>query len=607
LNVEEDLATMRRLFEQLKRRNVLRAATGYAVIAWLIIQVVDTVFPILGVPAWVTTMVVVLAIIGFPVTVIVSWIYQWTPAGIMTDKEAGAAGYAGAIGVGRQIDFVIIVLLIIAVGWLVYDKTVEPTLDNSIAVLPFVNMTADPENEYFADGMSEEILNLLVQIPDLRVIGRTSSFSFKGKDVDLRTIGRTLGAATLLEGSVRRSGNRIRITAQLINAGNGSPLWSETYDRELSDIFQIQEDVAAAMIGALQIHIGTLPARGRPTESTEAYALFLKARTMVNRLELRQAKDLILKAIELDPNFAEAYELLASVYWIMPEGTTVLESQRLLRATAGKAIKLDPDLALARLYYSVSMPGPDLRLRTIEAYERAARERPSDPFILEGFIFVLTEFGYLQEALASAERFIELDPLSELVNIHLPLTLYSAGRTEEAVGALEFANQSDWRPHLYRWTTLGMNLLESPETAIAHVETYLQRKDYPDPNWFEELVTSGRDPATGKAYLDRRIPEIVAAMAEVDKFEWQNGLISLYLYFGYLDRYYELVLATDPVDTTWHDAGGHLWRAAIFKRLGSTANAKYVELARLMGVFDVWEQRGPPDFCDKIGGYWICQ
>jgi hypothetical protein len=180
---------MRRLFEQLKRRNVLRAAAGYAVVAWLIIQVADTVFPILGVPVWVTTMVVVLIIIGFPVTVVVSWVYQWTPAGIMTEQEADAAGYTEPIGIGRQIDFVIIILLIIAVGWLIYDRTVEPILDNSIAVLPFVNMTADPENEFFADGISEEILNLLVQIPDLKVIGRTSSFSFKGKDVDLRTIG----------------------------------------------------------------------------------------------------------------------------------------------------------------------------------------------------------------------------------------------------------------------------------------------------------------------------------------------------------------------------------------------------------------------------------
>ena len=598
---------MRRLFEQLKRRNVLRVAAGYAVVAWLIIQVADTVFPILGVPAWVTTMVVVLIIIGFPVTVIVSWIYQWTPAGIMTEQEADAAGYTEPIGIGRQIDFVIIILLIIAVGWLIYDRTVEPTLDNSIAVLPFVNMTADPENEFFADGISEEILNLLVQIPDLKVIGRTSSFSFKGKDVDLRIIGRTLGAATLLEGSVRRSGNRIRITAQLINAGNGSHLWSETYDRELSDIFQIQEDVAAAMIDALQIHIGTLPARGRPTESTEAYALFLKARSMLNGLELRQAKDLILKAIELDPNFAEAYELLAAVYWNVPEGTSVIESQKLLGETSGKAIKIDPDLALARLYHSVSIPGPGLRLRTIEALGRQLGTRPNDPFVLDGFIFVLTEFGYLQEALALAERLIELDPLSEAPNIHLPLTLYSAGQTEEAVGALEFVNQSNWRPHIYRWTTLGVNLLENRETAIAHVEAYLQRKDHPDPGWFEGLVTSGRDPATGKAYLDRRIPEIVDAMAAVDNFDWHNGLISLYLYFGYFDQYYELILATEPVDTTWHDAGGHLWRAAIFRRLGSTANAKYLELAELMGLFDVWEQRGPPDFCDKVGGYWVCQ
>ena len=307
---------MGRFFEQLKRRNVLRAAAGYTVVAWLIIQVADTVFPILGVPTWLTTMVVILIIIGFPVTVVVSWIYQWTPAGIMTEQEADAAGYTEPIGIGRQIDFVIIVLLIIAVGWLVYDKTiVAPDLENSIAVLPFVNMSPDPDQEYFSDGLSEEILNLLAKIPALKVIGRTSSFAFKGKNEDLRVIGEALGVKTLLEGSVRKSGERVRITAQLIDVSDGAHIWSESYNRTMTDIFAVQDDVAAAIIDALQIHVGAIPTRGRPTENTAAYALFLKGRVSMIATEWQNAETFLLKAVELDPMFAEAYEMLAFSYW----------------------------------------------------------------------------------------------------------------------------------------------------------------------------------------------------------------------------------------------------------------------------------------------------
>ncbi len=543
------------------------------------------------------------------------------PPEIMGAK-AGTSSVSRRTGLG-------ILLAVIALAYLAVDKFfitqtgnegavdtsvfVAKSLDsdrweNSIAVLPFVNMSDDPDNEYFSDGLSEEITNLLARAPALKVIGRTSSFSFKHKSEGLREIGRKLNVKTILEGSVRKSGEQVRITAQLIDASDGSHIWSESYDRTLTDIFEIQDDVASSIIDALQLHVGTVPTRGRPTESPEAYALFLKARVAANVFDWRDAEALLLESVELDPNFAEAYEMLALVYWILPAGTTVIESQRLMSETAAKAIALDPDLVLAKAYYHAGLPGPKMRLRAIEAFERATRERPDNPSILEGFIFLLTEFGYLHEALTIAERYIELDPLSELANYQWPLTLYAVGRTEDAIAALEFANRSDWDPQLYRWAIAGVNLVENQgETAIAHVEAYLQQNGYPDPGWFRDLVTGGRDPETGQAYLDRRIPEIVAAMAEVDDVNWHRGLISLYLYFGYLDRYYELVLATDPVDTTWHPAGAHLWRGSIFRRLGSTAHPRYLEFAKVMGVMDIWEQRGPPDFCDKVDGQWVCE
>jgi TolB-like protein len=615
---------------ELKRRNVLRVGTAYVVAAWLVIQIVETLFPIYGLSDASIRIVISILAIGLVPTLVFAWAFELTPEGLKKESEVDRSLSISA-HTGRKLDRMIMVVLALALGYFAFDKFVlsesrEATLvekarqegraeaniesygDQSIAVLPFVNMSDEPANEYFSQGLSEEILNLLAKIPDLKVIGRTSSFAFKGSNKDLRIIGETLGVKTLLEGSVRKSGERVRVNAQLINAADGSRIWSETYDRTMTYIFALQDDVAAAIINALKIHVGNTPTRGRPTENPEAYALFLKARVAANEFDMQDAETLLLKAIELDPNFAEAYELLSFVYWVIPSGTSVLESQRRMGEVAAQAIALDPDLVLARTYYDIAKPGPGIRLRTIAAFERAARERPYDPSILEGFTFLLTEFGYLQEAVAVAEQYLVLDPLAELANYHWPLTLYAFGRTEEAVAALEFANHSDFAPHLYRWAIEGVNLVENrTEITNAHLESWLNLNDYPNPTWFRELVSGARDPVTGQAYLDSRIPQIVSDLRKVDDFDWHNGLISLYLYFGYLDRYYELVLATDPVDTTWHPAGAHLWRSAIFRRLGSTAHPKYVEFAEMMGVIDIWEKRGPPDFCEKVDRRWDCE
>jgi TolB-like protein len=598
----EGLASMRRLFKQLKRRNVLRAAGGYAVVAWLLIQVADILFPILGVPTWVTTMVVILIVIGFPVTVIVSWIYQWTPAGIMTEQEADAAGHTQPIGIGRQFDYVIIVLLIIAVSWLAYEKTiVAPALDNSIAVLPFANMSDDPDNEYFSDGMSEEILNLLAKMPGLKVIGRTSSFAFKGRNEDLRVIGQTLGVSTVLEGSVRTSGDQVRITAQLIDVSNGAHIWSETYNRTLSDIFAVQDSVAAAIIDALQIHVGTLPSRGRPTESPAAYALFLKSRAAVNVFEWREAESLLLQATELDSNFAEAYELLAYAYWgLTPWAIEAVEAQELTSEAAAKAIAIDSELVLANALHQAAIFGPNIRSRKLAAFESAARKQPDNPWILDLLVFSLAENGYLAESLRMAERYVELDPLSLTAIAYLPLALHAVGRTEDAIASMEIVNRSNTSPNFMTWSIDGINLVEHRDAAaIAQFELHA-RQNGSDSSWIREMVNEARDPVSGQAHLDRYRTQFLSLMSEAD-------VVSMYLFFGFLDRYFELIFASEPSPSTWHAAGLHLWRGNIFHRTGFTAHPRYVELARSLGIVESWEQRGPPDFCEKVDGQWVCE
>ncbi len=598
---------MGRLFEQLKRRNVLRAAAGYAVVAWLIIEVADTVFPILGVPTWMITMVVILIIIGFPVTVVVSWIYQWTPAGIMTEGEADAAGYTEPIGIGRQIDFVIIVLLIIAVGWLVYDKTiVAPVLENSIAVLPFVNMSDDPGNEYFSDGMSEEILNLLARIPGLKVIGRTSSFAFKGKNEDLRVIGRTLGVKTVLEGSVRKSGDRVRISAQLVDVSDGTNIWSETYERTMTDIFAVQDDVAAAIIDALQIHVSVNPTRGRPTESPEAYTLFLKARVLLNAQNGRDAIVLLRRATELDPNFGEGYELLAYSYW-QQAGTSIsmVESQRLVNDAASNALIINPDLAFAKALYLQIVPYNQYGQTKIGALEQAWRAQPGDTTPLRPLIYELTRAGYHREAHRFAEQFVELDPLSSVAHYSLGETLYATGHTTEAMAPLAFASELD--NEFAKWFVPAVHIAEKhDDSAIAQTEATLERDGISDSTWVRDLVAGARDPVNGQAYLDRRIPQIVAAMPDEYAGEWQYTLTLWYLLFGYLDRYYELIFEAGP-PKTWTDADLYMWQGTVFRHGGFTAHPKYLEAAESFGTIDVWEQRGPPDFCEKVNGQWVCE
>jgi len=612
---------MASLWGELRRRNVFRVAVAYAIVAWLLIEMTATVFPALKLPDWTVTFVTALILISFPVILIGAWAFEVTPDGMKRTREVPLEHSITDI-TGRKFDFAIIGLLTIAVVFLVVDNYVivgEPAhvesgqdesairpVEKSIAVLPFVNMSSDPEQEYFSDGLSEEILNLLAKIPELKVIGRTSSFAFKGRNEDLRGIGQALDVATVLEGSVRKSGERVRITAQLIDVSNGAHVWSETYDRTITDIFAVQDDVASAIIDALQIHVGANPTRGRPTENTEAYALFLKARASLNVFEYRNAEEILLEAIELDPNFAEAYELLAYCYFYLC-GTSLksVEGQKLMGEAAAKALALAPDLVFAQALYHAGNIETYSWLREIETFERAVRQQPGNPALLDTLAWDLLETGYLQKALGVAERYVELDPLSSAANIRLFETLYAVGRSDEAVAALEFADQLGGR--FPKWVIGNVNLVaKQDDIAIAHFEAYLEREGLPS-NWVRELVSGARDPATGQAYLDRRIPQIVASMPEEEAIAWQENLTFWYLYFGFLDRYFELILDLDLTDSTWTDADNPIYVGTIYRRLGFTAHPKYLDVAEAIGMIDVWEQRRPPDFCDKVGGDWVCE
>jgi TolB-like protein/Tfp pilus assembly protein PilF len=362
------------LIEELKRRNVFKVGAAYVVMAWLVAQITDVFLENFGAPDWVIKTILMLLIVGFPLALFFAWAFEMTPEGIKKEKDVDRSQSITA-QTGRKLDYTIIAVLLLALGYFAYDKFVlesprasagaetaqAPSADapsdssiKSIAVLPFVNMSDDTSNEYFSDGISEEILNALAKVHELQVAGRTSSFAFKGENQDLRVIGEALGVNHILEGSVRKAGDKVRITAQLIQVDNGFHLWSESYDRELTDVFAIQDEIANAILVQLKAQlIGDQEQVVAATRTnSEAYDLYLLAKQRMyerSRLPLEAAADMLDKAIALDPEYAPAYAQRGIVTNLLSETQYGLapysQSKAQSKLYIDQALRLDPELA----------------------------------------------------------------------------------------------------------------------------------------------------------------------------------------------------------------------------------------------------------------------
>jgi len=298
--------------------------------------------------------------------------------------------------------------------------------------------------------------------------------------------------------------------------------------------------------------------------------------------------------------------LLAATYWHQAGiNMTAAEGQKLMFEAAAKALAIDPNLVLAQAYYRSGNLETRSILGGIEAFQRVTIEQPNNTEPMQALAWDLLVLGYLQEALGYAERSVALDPLSPSANYRLYQTLYAVGRTSEAVAALELVIQLG---NDFEKRSMGeVNLVaERDEIAIAHFESFLQ-KYYDDSAWVGELMTGARDPASGQAYLDRRIPHIVASMPNEEQGDWQLTLNRWYLFFGFLDRYFELIFATDISNSTWTDSEVLIHDGTMYRRLGFTAHPKYLEVAESLGFVELWEQRGPPDFCEKVDSQWVCE
>jgi adenylate cyclase len=449
------------LFSELKRRNVIRVAIAYAVAAWLVLQVIDVILPILGIPNWVAQLVLLLLVLGFLAALVISWAYEMTPEGLRRESDVRREESVTHHTV-KKLDLITIVLLLVVGAIVVFDRFIPKTADGvpvqtigpaattgqesqtpdapspgalagqvqrqSVAVLPFVNMSDDESNEYFSDGISEELLNVLVRIESLRVPSRTSSFTFKGSDKNLLEIGRELGVEHILEGSVRKAGNRIRVTAQLVEVGTDTHLWSETYTRDLDDIFAVQDEIAQSIVGALQQQLSSEGQQGLTRHSTrnvEAYNKLLLGRHLWRQRtipSLLAAIEPLQQAIALDPQFDEAWNALANTYFTLPDyalGTAEKYYPLGLDATR-TALKINPDSAQALVNMGWYKANNEYDWDSANAdFERALALEPNNALFHQWYGEVLNIQDRLEDALHHLKIARSLDPLS-LVIRHTP-------------------------------------------------------------------------------------------------------------------------------------------------------------------------------------------
>jgi TolB-like protein/Tfp pilus assembly protein PilF len=605
------------LFAELKRRKVLRVAGAYLVVGWLLIQVTATVLPQFDVPAWAPRMVTLLVTLGFPIALVMAWALDVTPEGVRVD--ASSAGSKPLIAVA-------VALVVLALGWYFRGHaahTAQTTAavaaapaapiaitapQKSIAVLAFTDLSPEHNQEYFSDGMAEEILNALAQVKDMKVAGRTSSFFYKGRNEDLRTIGKALDVANVLEGSVRKQGDKVRITAQLIRSEDGFHLWSESYDGDLKDVFALQEKIARAITDQLQVVLeGEQKTRlvAKATDNPEAYSLYLQATSIFDRRDSPRYPDAIAdlqQAIKLDPKYARAHSRLAALYVVQSSynDVAVTETHEQVMEHARAALALD--LTLAEPHAAMGLSWGLLangHLKEREEFEQALRLDPDD--VTSNFWFGLSsiEAGYRERGVALLEHALAVDPM-------MPNVVRWRGKMYRFAGDLGHAEQ-----FLQRARSTGLSIADRDLAEIA-----FDRGD---------AATAVRLWPDGARNLLRKLPpgdpEILAAgmfgdnaaktraLAVLDAYlakahEQVSGTIPVVLVrLGQPRRALELVRTTRLGDSS--DFFALMWSPA-----GKPMRAlpEFPAFLKEVGFVEMWDKYGAPDLCRKTDkGEYVCQ
>jgi TolB-like protein/Flp pilus assembly protein TadD len=542
----------RNFFSELRRRNVYKVAVAYAIVGWLVVQIATQVFPFLEIPNWVVRLVIVFVAIGFPIALIIAWAFELTPEGIKRAEDVEPR--AGHVSKNRAWIYVAVVGAALSVGlFFIGRHTVSQTSSSmerrhpsamagspqkSIAVLPLLNESGDPKDEYFSDGLSEELIAALAQINGLKVIGRSSSFRFKDRHEEPKAIGETLGVSTLLEGTVRKQDDRVRIVAELVNAADGIALWTRTFDRELRDIFTVQQEIARAVAESLKVTLlGSHEKSAQmASSSVEAHNAYLQAHFHFQRRNVEDYRKAITyfdQAIQFDPNYALAYAERAEVWTMIGDLTGErATAYPKARSDAEKAVEIAPALAEAHAALGwVRFFGEWKFAEGLSELNRAKELSPANPTANDLLARVIVYLGRIDEAERQARQAVELDPLSVATQFNLARVLFIGGKLDEAFAAgRKIAELQPSSSSSHRWQVLVAVQRGDGETALREAQLEPDEDFRPFELALAHYVRGDRKAsdaaladliAHGRNGLGYQIAQVYAVRGETDKaFEW---------------------------------------------------------------------------------------
>jgi TolB-like protein/Flp pilus assembly protein TadD len=619
---------MTRYFSELRRRNVFRIAAVYIVGGWLLLQVADVLFDAMTVPEWAMRLVLALLVLGFVPALVFAWVFELTPEGIKREKDI-VPDESITHQTGRRLDRLILVVLAAAVVALLVDRSFNmrdsdappgsevassrpggPTQDVlskqsalSIAVLPFANRSADAADEFFVEGIHDDILTQLAKIGALRVISRTSVMQYKDTIKTLGQVGRELGVGNVVEGAVQRAGDRVRVTVQLIDTGTDEHIWAENYDRELTaaNIFAIQSEVAGTIARALEASLTPGEQRQlarRGTENLAAYELYMQGRYLFHRrsqTNLFPAVEKFQAAVAADPDFAAAWAGLASALVVIPAWTNLPreEFDRKGREAAMRAIALDPSLGEPYGTLAGQAEEGGRWLESEEGFQKALGLEPNNATVHQWYGELLSDVGLVEASIGRFDTAQALDPVSHVLMIHKAFSLIAAGREEEA---RRLADQAMQLVPGSSWSRLVVAQVALRHGRVTEARSLLQEIQGQDEElWPEILLVAMEDPA--------RVPEALAFLEQsVRQRDSDPYFIILgYAYLGAWDAFFqqaESIFAFQPsaAKIMWHPELAPVRRDPRFKTL-----------VQRVGLLDYWRAHGWPDACHPEGDTFSCQ
>ncbi len=521
-------------FGELKRRNVYKVAVAYAVVGWVIAQIATQIFPFLEIPNWIVRLVIMLIAIGFPIALVIAWAFEATPEGIKRTEDVDLSServpkkhaWIYVVVIGAAISVTLFFLGRYTAGNKGFATAPNELSAKSIAVLPFNNLSRDPDNAFFAEGVQDEILTRLAKVADLKVIARTSTQKFKSSPENLPDIAKQLGALNILEGSVQKVNDQVRVNVQLINAMTNAHLWAEIYDRKLTDIFVVESDIAKTIADTLQAKLTGSEKSAiskEPTANTEAYELYHKGRSLWGKRtgdNIPKAIAFYEQAIARDPNYALAYAGLASAHILSPfyAGADRREAGSKAKEAALTALRLDPNLSEAHLALGKVLFFGEIDLAgAMREYKRAIELKPNDADAHHWYgNDTLSAFGQFEEAIVEGRRSVELDPLSVVINADFGVSFLYAHRYDESARQLRKTLEID-PTSFYTHYNLGI-LLQGTGDLPGAIAEYEKAKQLNDNTYVSTLYAQAKARAGDKDAALRML-------SELDKISQQREVV----------------------------------------------------------------------------------